>query len=158
LTLPLPLTLPLTLALLPLTLALLPLALALLPLTLALLPLAGVGKFALDVLQRCGCPGQIAVGRDPLAGTLERFAEPTECLLRARRVALGEALGRVAQRGRRCPVRLRGRGAHLCELPGEIAELRLGHSVELVAELLEVLTGRLRIAIRVRVGLAGRRP
>ena len=88
----------------------------------------------------------------------ERFTEPAEGVPRPGAVALGEALGGVAERRCRGAVRLRGRRAELRQLPGELAPLLLGHPVELLGELVEVLTRLFRIAVRVRIGLPGGRP
>ncbi len=150
LTLPLTLTLPLPL---PLALAL-TLALRLLSLALA----AGICQLTTRVLQPCGSLGEIPVGGYVGLRARQRLAEAIERGPRPFGVALGEALGGIAQCSRGRPVRA-GRGRlHLGQLSSQLATFRVGHLIELVGQLLEILLGLLGIAVAVRVGVAGRRP
>ena len=73
-------------------------------------------------------------------------------------VALGEALGGVAERGRGSAIGT-GRGRlHLGQLLRQRLALLRGHALELVGELLEILLRLLRVAVAVGGLVAGRRP
>jgi hypothetical protein len=138
-----------------LTLALLTLlALALLALAL----LTGLGQVASGVLQLRRGPREVSIDVDILAGVLEGLAEPIERLASRLGVALGDALCRVAESGPGCAVRLARGRLHAGERLGDLASLGLGHLVELVTELLQVVGGLLRVAILVGILVPGGRP
>src|SRR6185369_11778657 len=89
-----------------LTLTLLALTLTLTLLTLALPLLTGIREVPPRLLEtRCG-PGEIPVDRDVLVGALEGLTQAVQRLLSRGVVALGEALGRLAEGRARGAVRL----------------------------------------------------
>ena len=180
LTLALTLTLPLTArvrAALPLALTLalaarvraaLTLTLALALLAVALLPgLALLAALALlatrvrevppGVLEAGGGARQVAVDPRALACALERIAEPAQGFLCALRVALGQARDRVAEGLPGGAVGLARGSLELGKLAPELVALGLGHLVDLVTQLVEILVRLLGIPVRVRLRVPGRR-
>ena len=120
--------------------------------------LAGVRELPLHVLEPCRRARQVTVGRHALSCAFERVTEPAERIPRPGTVALREALGGVAERRSRGPVGLRRRRAELRQLPRELAPLLVGHPLELLGELVKVLSRLFRIAVRVRLGMPGGGP
>ena len=122
-------------------------ALALLPL--ALLPLtrrlpASVGEVAAGILQSRGRACEVARRGDAPVRARQRLAQPIQRRARPSRVALRQALGRVAQCRSGRAVRLRCRRLEAGQLAGELALLLGRQPVELVAEVLEVVARLLR--------------
>jgi hypothetical protein len=162
LTLPLALTLALPLALPGAAGSRAPLGLTLsLTLALALLALAlpsGVRQVAPRVLQPGGGLGEIPVRLDPCLCAGQGLTQPVEGRSCTRGIALGQALRGVAQCCRRSTVGAGRGGAHLGELTSQLALLLGRQPVELLAELVEVLSGLLRVAVAVRLRVTGGRP
>ena len=137
--------------------AALPLPLAL-PLTAGRVGLPGIGELASGLLELRRRPGQVAVRGDLALGPRQGLAQPVQRALGAGRVALGKALRRVMQGGRRGSVRTGCRGLLLGELTGQVRALLGCHLIELFSESIEVFLCLLRVAVLVGVGFAGRRP
>ena len=101
-----------------------------------------------------GAPRQVAVRRDSPAAPVSDSPSRSSADFAPGGVALGEALGRVAEGRPGGAVGLRGRRLEAGELSSQVALLLRGHRVELVAEVLEVVAGLLRVAVAVRIRLA----
>jgi hypothetical protein len=135
--------------------------LARLPL-LACLPLlgllTGIREVPPRVLELRSRGGQVPVGVDGLVGVLERLPETIEGFLGRGGVALGDALDGVPERLPGRSACLAGRRLLLGQCRGDLATLFLGHAVELLAQVLEILRRDLRITVLVGVRLTGRGP
>ena len=142
-------------------------ALAVALLTVALLPvallarlaglaarLAGVREVPTRVLEVRGGGREVPVDLDAVLRGVEGLAQPLERRLRTRRVALGHARHRVAERLPRGPIGLVRLALELGEIPCRGVALLLGHRIELVAQVLQVVLGLLGVAARVRLRIA----
>jgi hypothetical protein len=128
------------------------------PLTGALLAatlLARVREVTAGILKIGRGLGQVAVDVDVSFGTLNGLTKTVKCLARGGVVALGEALSGVPQ-GRACCAAGLTRGRlELGQSPGKLLALGRGEVLQLLAELLQVLGGRLGVTVLVGVGLSG---
>ena len=134
-------------------------SLALTWLALTYLPLgrraARVSQVATGVLQAGSGSRQVSGGGHPAACTGQRLSEAVKCRPGALGVTLRKALSGVAQCRAGRPVCLRSGRPKFGQLAGEIALLLRRQLVQPVAKTLEVVAGFLRIAVAVRLGLAG---
>jgi hypothetical protein len=140
LSLPLALTLALTLPLARLTLAL----------------LARVREVPARVLQSGRRPGEVAIDVHVAIRALECVTEPIESFPRGIVLTLGDALGGITERRPRRPACLACSRLQLREFGCQCPSLLRGHLVQRFAEALQVFCGLLGITVLVRVLLAGR--
>jgi hypothetical protein len=118
--------------------------------------LTGVREVPTGVLELRRRAGQVPIGRDGPVRVLERVAESVQGVLGRCRVALGDALNGILQRLSGCTAGLAGSRLLLGEGRSHLAPLLGRHSVELLAQILQVPGGGLRVAVLVRIRLARR--